>query len=485
MNPTPQNREQRRRAAAMTSTALAHAERQALAEHARRMKARPDWPLLELRLATAERAALAAFPIEKLAPNIRVIERIIAFDDDVYPQCRSGPRVLAWAALIVAGNRQGAAALMQKFCPWASFDDSLWRALEATQPLTADRETVGRVVDCLVALGRTCTPEEWPKEAEFRAWATPRAEQSRLRMKTRIEAARAGVGGLRLIRVDEQWSTIRDPEGLRLILRLIWNHMGRPFGTWEAAVEAAQAAAAEQNRPRPHVARAPEAEAGGPSLKHIRDDSERALILAEEGGVIAESEDDVRASAIWGVRDTAMNAARWRTRAYVINAEKYARTQFELRPKVEQQKILRDAVLALHRLLTDGFLRPVLPKRFPQRELATPFPYRGLSVRPRDLHSGVHVGDALHLLQQHPRLWRLVVREGVTTGALWFEEREGVAVTLASTHWWWPGYPFDPSEPKAKREINACLAAMDEPYPETLPDSFWLESDCGTGVRIP
>jgi hypothetical protein len=249
----------------------------------------------------------------------------------------------------------------------------------------------------------------------------------------------------------------------------------------ERRVDVAERVALEPSL-RPHVAKARK---GGSSLNPVMDtdDSERALILAEEGGTIVESEADAREAAIWRFCDTAGRAAERRTRAYIVDAENSMRTQFELRPKVEQEKTLRDAVLALHGLLTKGRLQPVLPKRFSQRAPAEPFPYTGLSVRPRDLHSGVHVSDILYLLGQPARLWRLIVREGLTIGALLFEEREDAAVTLASMGWW-PGDPFDPSEPKTQREINACLAAMNGPCPETLPDSSWLKSDCETWEAV-
>lgn len=238
---------------------------------------------------------------------------------------------------------------------------------------------------------------------------------------------------------------------------------------WNALVRRSDAAALSSGglapSLRPHAAKA---RGGASSRNPVRDtdDSERALILAEERGRLDTEEATTRENAIIGFRDVALNAAYWRTRAYVVGVENCARAQFELRPKVEQKKILRDAVRALHRLLTKGF--PQHGKRFP---------HRGLSVRPQDLYSGVHVSDVLHLLQQHPRLWRLIVREGLTTGALLFAQCDDVRVTLADPNWW-PGYPFDPHEPKNEREINACLAAMDGPYPETLPESSWLKSGC-------
>jgi hypothetical protein len=228
---------------------------------------------------------------------------------------------------------------------------------------------------------------------------------------------------------------------------------------------------------RPHAAKA--RKSSGSSLNPVMDtdDAERARILTEEGAIMTTDQADARESAIWRVSDITKNAAERQTRAYIVNAENVARTQFEERPKAEQEKILGDAVRDLHRLLTKGRSWPVLSNRHPQSARTKCFPYEGLSVRPPDLHSNIHVSDILYLLGQPARLWRLIVREGLTCGALLFEARGDVAVVLASPGWW-PGDPIDPSDPKTQREINACLAAMDGPCPETLPDSSWLKSGC-------
>jgi hypothetical protein len=434
MNSTPQNQEQQRRA-----------ERRANI-------ARWNAPVLKDRIDVAERAARAAFPVDRLKPELAVIERLIPFK--TAPQSPFQVLVAPWAALCIAGNRQDAMIPMQEFHPETVFDDDLWQVIEATQPVTDDRGAVERVVEFFVALMRT-NIIVWPGEAEFAAGLTRFAEQSRLRMGERIAAARAGFDGLRLTRIDDQWWRIQDPVGVRLVRE----RLGRT----------AQATAAKARK-------------RGPSLNPVMDttESERARILAEEGGIIAEDEADIRAYAVYGFRGVAESAAVRKTRRDVMWSENFERKQFELRSKVEQEETLRDAVHALHRLLTKDRLRPVLPKRFPQ--WGKRFPHRGLSVRPRDLRSGLHVSDILYFLGQPARLWRLIVQEGVTIGAFWFEEREDVAVMLANPNWW-PGDPFDPCEPAAKREIDACLAAMREPYPETLPDSSWLKNDFGTGVR--
>jgi hypothetical protein len=177
--------------------------------------------LLELRLAIAERAALAAFPIDKLGPPLGIIEHVLTFK--TVPQFRFQARVGPWAALIVAGSCQGAAMLWQTAYPEAVFDDDLWRVIEATQPVTADRGAVERVVAFFLALVRTSIIT-LSREAEFTAVLTRAAERSRLQMEERIDAARGGVDGLRLIPIDEQWSAIRDPEGMRLV----WERLGRP-----------------------------------------------------------------------------------------------------------------------------------------------------------------------------------------------------------------------------------------------------------------
>jgi hypothetical protein len=413
------------------------AERRALVE---RLNAQYQRPLIERRIDAAERAAHAAFPIDKLALDIGVIERVIAFEDS--SQRHMGRRVLPWTMLIATGCRHCTAELMRGISPRTDFDDELWRVIEATQPVTADQNAVDRVVEFLIAACRTLSPV-WTGEAEFTALVTGLAEKSRLRMEERIEAAHADVGGLRLIRIDEQWSTTRDPEGMRVV----WERLGRPCGTGEAFVETGERRLRDKTS-----AKSPKTGTTTPPLKHITDDAERDLILAEERGS-QYGEDDAREFAVIVFRDIALNAASWRTRAYVIRAEGFARTQFELRPKTEQRKILRDAVCALHRLLTTA--------------------PRSLSVRPRDLYSGHHLGDVLHLLKQYPRLWRLIALEGVINGALLFEEREDVAITLANPNWR-GDFASRRDEWGKDREIRACQAAMDGPYPETLPDSSWL-----------
>jgi hypothetical protein len=414
MNATPMNPEQQRRA-----------ERRTRIE-------RWNGPEIERRIDVAERAALAAFPVDRLAPALGVIERVITFK--TAPQSYFQPRLAPWAALCIAGNRRDAAIAMQRLHPEADFDDDLWRAIEATQPVTEDKGAVERVVAFFVALTRTRIIT-FPREAEFTARATRFAEESRLRMGERIAAARAGFDGLRLIQIDDQWWRIQDPVGMELV----WERLGRT----------AQATAAKARK-------------RGPSLNPVMDtdESERARNLAEERSDTAVGEGSARDAAIWQVRKAATSTAGWRTRDYIVSAEKSAREHFERQPEAARKKILRDTVLVLHRLLSP------------------PFSCSGLSVRPQDLLSGVHVSDILRLFGQWPRLWRLIVQEGVTTGVLWFEEADGFGVVLASRRWR-PGNlfdPFDPSEPEAKREIDACLAAMEAPYPETLPDSPWLKS---------
>jgi hypothetical protein len=448
MTVTPANQEQKRRA-----------ERRANIE-------RWNAPVFERRIDVAERAAFAAFPIDRLGPTLRVIENVVPYT--TAPRSHIQACVAPWTALCIAGNRRLAALLWRQLCPGKDFDDDLWRVIEATQPVTADRGAVERVVALFAAIARTRAITR-PMETEFTAWWARLAEKNRLRMGERIAAARAGIGGLRLFPIDEHWSAIYDREGMRLI----WERLGHPPGTFEAA-EAAHLTPVAKARTGARASSVP----ANPVME--LDESERARILAEEGGIIAEDEADIRAYAVYGFRGIAESAAVRRPGRDVMWSENFERKHFELRPKVEQEETLRDAVHALHRLLTKDRLRPVLPKRFSQ--WGKRFQHRGLSVRPRDLRSGLHVSDILYFLGQPARLWRLIVREGVTIGAFWFEEREDVAVMLANPNWW-PGDPFNPGEPAAKREIDACLAAMGEPYPETLPGASWLKNDCGTGVR--
>ena len=135
--------------------------------------------------------------------------------------------------------------------------------------------------------------------------------------------------------------------------------------------------------------------------------------------------------------------------------------------------ILHDAIGALHALLsTKGF-------RYSS----------GLSVQPGIFIRASTSAIILHLLSQHPRLWRMIVLEGVASGALLFEacgnfssgawlfEACGYfAVVLANPNW---RSDFT-SRPEDKQdEILACLKAMAEPYPETLPDPAWR-----TGTRV-
>jgi hypothetical protein len=410
MNSTHQNQDQRRRV-----------ERRAFV-------ARWNAPVIERRINAAERAAFAAFPIDRLAPELAAIEIVIALQtppqshfQTTTPQSHFQVRVAPWAALAIAGKRRGAAIAMRRLRPEADFDDDLWRVIEATQPVTEDKETVARVVEFFVALTRTSTIP-FPGEAEFIARVTRFAEENRLRMGERIAAARAGFNGLQLTHIGGQWWRIQDPVGMELVRE----RLGRKR-----------------------------------SLNPVMDttESERSAILAEEGSDVAVGEGRARNGAIQQVRKVALNTAKWRTRAYIIDAEKGAREWFERRPEAARKETLRDAALGLHRLMSP------------------PFSCGGLSVRPQDLLSGVHVSDTLRLFGRYPRLWRLIVQEGVTSGVLWFEEDDGFSVVLASRRWR-PGDPFnrfDPSEPEAKREIDACLAAMAAPYPDLLPDF-------GTGV---
>ena len=183
--------------------------------------------------------------------------------------------------------------------------------------------------------------------------------------------------------------------------------------------------------------------------------------LAElRGKAKADAEARAREGATIAVWDAAVFYAERRTRAYIERAENRAKIWFDRRPEAEQEMILHGAVRALYR-----FLSP--------RGLA----YRaGVSVRPGDLSSNVHLGDVLHLVSQYPRLWRPITLEGVASGALLFENCGSFAVVFANPNW---RRNFTSSREDRTGDIPACLKVMAEPYPETLPDPAWR-----TGTRV-
>ena len=159
-----------------------------------------------------------------------------------------------------------------------------------------------------------------------------------------------------------------------------------------------------------------------------------------------------RDSAVDGFRDTLRNTNRWRTRDYIRNAQMREQEWLRRREQPKRGEILHAAVQALVKLMsTKGFR------------------HSGLSVRPQDLYSGVHAGDMLHLLGQHPRLWRQIVLEGVMAGALLFEQDKDVAVVLVN-----PNPPRrTPRKSTGDPELRACGEAMTGAYPETFPGAPW------------
>jgi hypothetical protein len=183
--------------------------------------------------------------------------------------------------------------------------------------------------------------------------------------------------------------------------------------------------------------------------------TEIETVLAEEHGRAEADVDFAREGAAIAVFDAAQFYVEGRAREHIRQAENRAGLWFASRPRREQEKILHDAVRALVDLRST--------KSFPYRS--------GVSVRPGDLFSNVHLGDVLHLISQHPRLWRLIALEGVAGGALLFEEWNGFAVVLANPNWQGDFVSCDREEREG--EIRACVRVLAEPYPETLPDPSW------------
>jgi hypothetical protein len=183
--------------------------------------------------------------------------------------------------------------------------------------------------------------------------------------------------------------------------------------------------------------------------------AERALILAEEQGKAA-SDAEACAREDWTVsmHCAASFRASDRTRDHVRRIEELQALWFAGQSPVEQEKILQDALRALTSLMSmDGFA------------------YRdGVSIRPMDLYS-----DVLHLVSQRPRLWRQIALAGLRRGALRFDQWTSFAVVFPTQHW---RGGFDPML-SAENEIHACVKAMSEPYPETLPDPSWAAGTRG------
>ena len=190
------------------------------------------------------------------------------------------------------------------------------------------------------------------------------------------------------------------------------------------------------------------------------------IILAEERAVAEARCAEARAMAAWGARHMAIDAVRSAARNYTAPRDRESIRQseeadglwFMTLPLEDQEELLDEAVQRVLSLMS--------MKGFVCRN--------GVSVRPMDLYSGAHLGDVLRLVSKHSCLWRQIALAGVRDGLLWFEIHNGVAAVFLP-----PPECFKPSSPRIRDDLCACVKAMSEPYPETLPDPSWAAGTRG------